>query len=204
MPISIQGNRPNGVVTSKSEIALASGGFGFSFFKALEFAVDHKFSVVDQLDTEASREVFSSFAYKVHMWTFTQDETRRADGISNTLHAAHTAGAQSGAIHNERVHLHLAVGRKKAATSGIECRVIFHDHHSFLDGFECRTSGVEHLPANSKGIEDTATMVVDHVCRNRPSSAMNYENGISSHASPEEQGITSKHGLSTVRYRERY
>ena len=74
--------------------------------------------------------------------------------------------------------MHFAVAIEKAAAAGVEGLVVFHDDDGFFDRIERRTAALEHAPARSHGIAHAVEMGFDHVVRNGPGAAMNYQNRI--------------------------
>ena len=77
-----------------------------------------------------------AFRHKIHMRALAQHLARSADGIGNVLHASHASGAESGAVHDEGIELHLAFAIQKAAAPGVEGLVVFHDDNRFFGGVE--------------------------------------------------------------------
>ena len=105
-------------------------------------------------------------------------------GLRNALHAAHASGAQGGAVHDEGIELHFAVAIEKAAAAGVESLVVFHDDDGFFDRVERRAAAFEHAPARGHGVAHAVEMSFDHVVRNGPGAAMNYQNRIVARRSP--------------------
>ena len=148
------------------------------FPQTFDLARNDQVFVAAKRDAMLGREALSPFGDKVHMRAVAQNFARRADRIGDALDTAHAAGAQSGAVHDERIELHLAVAIEKAAATRVEGLVVFHDDHSFLDRIERRSTAFEHPPARSHGVAHTVEMSFHHVIRNGPGAAMNDQNRI--------------------------
>src|SRR3984957_3053280 len=129
-------------------------------------------------------EFFRALADKINVGTLAQNFSRGTDGIAQMLDASHSAGAQSRAVHDEGVELDPAVAIQKAAASGIERLVVFHNDDGFFDGVEGRAATVEHAPSSGESIRDTADVGIDHVLGHGPGAAVNNENGIGHRNSP--------------------
>src|SRR5437588_12928230 len=100
------------------------------------------------------------------MRAFAQDFACGADWICNVFHASDAAGAQSVAIHDERIELHLALAVQEAAATSIKGLVIFHHDYASLDRVERRTAALEDAPARVNGVADAIEVSFDHVIRN--------------------------------------
>ena len=129
-------------------------------------------------------EALRAFGYKVHVRAVAQNLASRADGIAKALDAANASGAQGRAVHDEGIELHLAVAIEKAAATGVESLVVFHDDHSFFDRIERRSATFEHAPARGHRVAHAVEMSFDHVVRNGPCAAMNDQNRIGGKRSP--------------------
>src|SRR5580698_7953861 len=125
-----------------------------------------------------SGEALRAFAYEIYVRTFTQNFSRSAHRIAQALDAAHAAGAQRRAIHDEGVELYLAIAIKKAAATCIESVVVFHDDNRFLDCVERRAAAFEHAPSRSQRVIHAMEVRLDHVIRHGPRPAMNHQNWI--------------------------
>src|SRR5580698_10495284 len=125
-----------------------------------------------------SGEALRAFAYEIYVRTFTQNFSRSAHRIAQALDAAHAAGAERRAIHDEGVELYLAIAIKKAAATCIESVVVFHDDDRFLDCVERRAAAFEHAPSRSERLVHAAQVSVDHVIGHGPGTAMNDEHRI--------------------------
>ena len=104
------------------------------------------------------------------------------------LDTSHTTGAESGAVHDEGVELDFSVAIQKAAASGVEGLVVFHDDDGFLDGIECRAAALEHAPSCGQRIVHTADVGVDHVVRHSPGAAVNNQHRIGWQSCPQKVG----------------
>ena len=124
------------------------------------------------------RETLRTFGHKVHVRTVAQDFASGPDRIAQPLYTADAACSQRGAIHDEGIELHFAFAIEKAAATGIESLIVFHDDDSFLDGIERRATAFKHTPARRHGVADAVEMRFDHVVGNGPCTAMDDQNGI--------------------------
>ena len=113
------------------------------------------------------------------MWAVAQNFAGGADGIAQALDAADASGAQSGAVHNERVELDFSFTIQKAAASGVEGLVVFHDDNGLLDGVKRRTAVLEHAPSRGQRVVDASDVGVDHGVGHGPGAAVNDQNRIS-------------------------
>src|SRR6266404_6005901 len=106
------------------------------------FALHDQVAVVAERHAMLGREALGAFADKVNVLALLQHLARGANGIADALHAAHAAGAQRGAIHQERVELHAAVAIEEAATAGVEGVVFFQYDDGFFDRIERRAAAL--------------------------------------------------------------
>ena len=95
--------------------------------------------------------------------------------------------------------MHFAVAIQKAAAAGVEGFVVFHDDHGFLDSVERRAAAFEHAPTRSHGVAHAVEMGFDHVVRNGPGAAMNYQNRIVQEESSERKRTIRIAGAAAAR-----
>src|SRR5689334_22528011 len=109
------GKRPG-----KCEVRMAGSFFFLRFFQALDLAFDDQLLIAAERHAKFLGKALRAFPDKVNMRAFIQYQPRSADRIANALHAAHTASAQSCAIHHEGVKLNAAIAGEKAAAAGVK------------------------------------------------------------------------------------
>ncbi len=126
-------------------------------------------------------ERFGAEADKVNVGALVEDEPSGLDGIAEALHAGHAAGAQGGAVHQERVELHAAIAGEEAAASGVEGGIVFEDGDGSLDRIERAAAAFEDLPAFLERIEDALLVGFELVGGDVPRAAVNEKNRGSSH-----------------------
>src|SRR5438477_85294 len=126
--------------------------------QALDFTRDNQIFVVAQRDAMLGCETLRTFGHKVHVRTVAQDFASGPDRIAQPLYTADAACSQRGAIHDEGIELHFAFAIEKAAATGIESLIVFHDDYSFLDGIERRATAFKHTPARRHGVADAVEM----------------------------------------------
>ena len=124
-------------------------------------------------------EPLRAFGDEINVRTLAENLARGAHGIAQALDASHAAGAERGAVHDEGVELDFSVAIQKAAASGVEGLVVFHDDDGFLDGVERRAAALEHAPSRSQRVVHAADVGVDHVIRHGPRATVNHQNWIS-------------------------
>ena len=171
-------------------VAVLRRVFGLILAQALDLAGDDEVFVLAERDAVLGGEVLRAFADEINVRAFAQNLARGAHRIAQALDAADAAGAERGAVHDEGVELDFAVAIEKAAASGVEGLVVFHDDDGFLDGVERRAAALEHAPSRSQRVGDAANVGVDHVIGHGPRAAVNDQNGISRQVeSPEEEAM---------------
>ena len=152
---------------------LALREFGLIFPQALDLARDDQIFILAELHTVLSREPLRTFCDEVNVRALAQDLARSANGIAQMLDASDAAGAKRRSIHNKCVELDFAVAIQKAAASGVEGLVVFHDDDGFFNGVERRATTFKHTPSGAQGIVDPSDVGVDHVIRHGPGATMN-------------------------------
>ena len=82
------------------------------------------------------RKLLRTGADEIDMRTLLENQARGLNGIAQALHAGHSAGFHSSAIHEQCIELHAAVGGEEAAAAGVEGRIIFKHRDGCFDGIE--------------------------------------------------------------------
>src|SRR5580704_242318 len=144
-----------------------------------DLARNNQVLIPAKFDAVLGREFFGALRHKIHMRTLTQNLPRRPHRIAQPFHASHTAGAQRGSIHDERVELHAPVAIQKAAPPGVKSLVIFHDDDGLLDRIKRRAAALEHAPSRSQRVVYPAQVRLDHVIRHGPRPAVHHQYRIS-------------------------
>jgi hypothetical protein len=99
------------------------------------------------------------------------------NGILDPLDARHATGLHATSIHEKGIELDASVGGKKAASPGVESRVILKNQYGSLDSIESgASSGKDRVPI-FKGVADTDFVCGRIRCRNCPCTTVNNKDG---------------------------
>ena len=179
--LTIESDRAYGIVRNVGceQIVATLRGFCLIFAESFYFAGDDQIFILAKRDTVFGGETLRAFADKINVGAFAENLSRCAHRIVQMLDAAHASSAQRSSIHDEGIELHLAVAVQKAAASGVESLVVFHDDDGFLNGVERRATALEHMPSRGQRIVHATDVGVHHVIRHGPGAPVNDENRIS-------------------------
>src|SRR5580692_5489438 len=121
---------------------------------------------------------FGAFSDKIDVRAVAENFARGANRVAQAFDASDAAAAQSCAVHDEGVELHLAVAVQEAATSRVEGFVVFESDHGFFDGVEGRAATFQSAPSRGGRIAHSVEVRLNHVVGNIPGTAVNDQNGI--------------------------
>src|SRR5262249_48650920 len=138
-------------------------------------AVKHQFPVFDELHAVRLSELFGTLTDEIHMGTFVEHQPRCANGIAQALDTGYATGAHGAAVHEECIELHTAIAGKEAATSSMECIVIFEDGNCGFNRIDSRRAFAEQSITSGQSIGHAALVRVDHVIGNSPGAAVDQE-----------------------------
>ena len=151
---------------------------GLIFPQALDFAGNDQVFILAKRDAVLSSKTLRPFGDKIDVRAFAQDLAGGANRIAQALNTTDASGTERAAVHDERVHLHLAVTVQKTAAAGVEGFVVFHDDNRFFHRVERRAATFEHTPSGSQRVADAAEVRVHHVVGNRPRPTVDDQNRI--------------------------
>src|SRR5882724_8447121 len=128
---------------------------GLIFLQACDLARDDEVFIFAKWNAVFLRKTLRTFAYEVHMRTFAENLARGANRILHAFDAAHSTGAQRGAIHEQRVHFNFAFAVEKTATAGVKSFVVLQNDDGFFHRIESRSATLEHAPTRCERVANT-------------------------------------------------
>ena len=159
--------------TGERRIGKTCGLTNLRLGKALTFALENQFGIVNQRHAVGLRKLFGARTDKIHVRTLLKHETRRVNGISQALDASHAARFHSSAIHQERVELDASVGSKKTASAGVEGGIVFEDGDGSLYCVDSRATARKDLVADFKRMANAGFMSRRCFWGDSPGAAVN-------------------------------
>ena len=123
-------------------------------------------------------EALCAFSNKVDVRRLLEDEAGGVDGVAEALDTGYATGFHAAAVHEESVELDAAVGGEKAASAGVEGRVIFKDGDGGFDGIEGGAAAGEDCVALFEGVADTGFVGFGCIGGDGPCAAVDEEDGV--------------------------
>src|SRR5207253_9573731 len=106
------------------------------------------------------------------------NESGQANGIKNPLDSDDSTGFQSGAVHENGIHLDFTVAIGMRSDACVEHRLVLQVDDDLLAGIKRGTAVLQRLPTTIESSFDRAPADLQELVRNVPRSAMNGQRDI--------------------------
>src|SRR5438132_8323764 len=124
------------------------------------------------------RKLLGAVTGNQHVFAFFENDSSKADRITNAFHGNNRAGLESSAVHENCVELHLAVTIEVRPDPGIEDRIIFEFDDRLFAGIERGTTVLENPPASIQRAPHSVVAEFFDFWRDVPSPAMDDQRDI--------------------------
>jgi hypothetical protein len=165
-------------VAGEGGVSEASGLAGFCIGKALAFAVENEFGVVDEGHAVGVGKALRAFSHEVDVGTFLKDEACGVDRIAQVFDAGDAAGFHAASVHEEGIELNAAVGGEEAASSSVEGGIVFEDGDGGFNGIDGCAAAGEDFVTDFEGVAHAGLVSGSSVGGDGPCSAMHEKGGV--------------------------